>query len=254
MPDLHGQVAVVTGGRSGIGAAIATRLHTDGARVAVFDLSPPDDGALPEEVNFHAADVTQPGSVDAAVAAVASEHGPISVAVANAGVPSIGTATTTTLEDWNKVLAVNLTGVWLLAAAVLPGMQQAKSGSIVTISSVSAVVGMRAVAAYTAAKAGVVGLTRQMATDYARDGIRINTICPGLTRTPMLEAQYQRVVDASSGSTTIEDRIVADLRGYPLKRLGDPTDIAAAVAYLASPDSGWVTGTVLPIDGGYTAV
>jgi meso-butanediol dehydrogenase/(S,S)-butanediol dehydrogenase/diacetyl reductase len=244
----------VTGGRSGIGAAIATRLHADGAGVVVLDVRPPDAGALPEGVGFRVADVTQPDSLQAAVAAVASEHGPVSVAVANAGIPSVGTATTTTLEDWNQVLAVNLTGVWLLAAAVLPGMQEAGSGSIVTISSVSAITGMRAVAAYTAAKAGVLGLTRQMAVDYARDGIRVNTVCPGLTRTPMLEAQYQRVADASSGTATIEDRIAADLRGYPLRRLGDPADIAAAVAFLASPDSAWVTGTVLPVDGGYTAV
>lgn len=256
---LAGRTAIVTGAGSGIGEGIANRMWDEGANVLRLDLGfgpaataagSDDDAARWVAMR---ADVTSEESMRTAAEEAVGRFGTVDIAVACAGISAAGTAVATDVEDWQRVIAVNLTGTWLTARAVIPVMAAQGKGSIVNVASASALVGMRAVAAYSAAKAGVVGLTRQMAADYARDGIRVNAISPGLTRTPMLERMYEDVASLAGGGKSVGRRIDDDLRGYPLRRLGEVSDIAGAACFLGSDEADWITGIVLPVDGGYTA-
>lgn len=257
---LAGKAAIVTGAGSGIGHGIASRLWQEGANVVSLDLSfepeptsvKPGNG--PNELVTMSADVTHPESLQAAADEAVRRFGSVDIAVANAGISAVGTAVTTDLDDWERVIAVNLTGTWLTARAVLPTMVDQGKGAIVNLASASGLVGMRAVAAYSAAKAGVVGLTRQVAADFARHGIRVNAICPGITQTPMLDQIYQEVTRQAGSGKTLEQRIDDDVRSYPLRRLGTVDDIASAACFLSSDEADWITGIVLPVDGGYTAI
>lgn len=255
---LAGKVALVTGAGSGIGRATAVLFAAEGAAVTCVDRDVDAARRTVEEIRGGSAaveaDVSSWESMQAAAAAALDAFGTIDVAVANAGISLMGTAESTEVDDWNRVLGVNLTGVWLTARAVLPTMRAGGGGSIVNIASASALVGMRAVAAYSAAKAGVVGLTRQMAADYARDDVRVNAIAPGITDTPMVSSVFGGVQELSGADRSIEDRVRDAARAYPLGRLGRPDDIARAACFLASDDAAWVTATVMPVDGGFTGV
>jgi NAD(P)-dependent dehydrogenase (short-subunit alcohol dehydrogenase family) len=261
---LGGKVALVTGAGSGIGRATAVLFAVEGAAVACVDRDGDAARRTAAEIEGAGAggaalaveaDVSSWPSLRSAADATVAAFGTIDAAVANAGIPLAGTAEQTELDDWERVIGVNLTGVWLTARAVLPVMRAAGGGAIVNIASASALVGMRAVAAYSAAKAGVVGLTRQMAADYGRDGIRVNALAPGITETPMADAVFRGVQGLSAGAErTVEDRVRAAAKAYPLGRLGRPDDIARAACFLASDDASWVTATVVPVDGGFTGM
>jgi 2-hydroxycyclohexanecarboxyl-CoA dehydrogenase len=239
---LEGRKALVTGGAGGIGAAIARRLAAEGAEVTVGDLNL--DGAtsvagkisgLPIEL-----DVTDLGSAEAAVE---SAGVPIDILVNNAGTDEFGFFSQTTPEQWQKVIAVNLNGVLNCTFAALPGMQEAGYGRIVNIASEAGRVGSKGSAVYSAAKGGVIAFTKVMAREGARFGITANAIAPGPIETPLL----MRAKELGE----IGEKIVETMKARTqLRRLGQPEEVAAAVAFLASDDASYVTGETLGVSGG----
>lgn len=226
----------MTGGASGIGRAVAERLRKDGLRVAVIDLSPTDD-------EFgHVADVTDRAQVDAAVAAIHEQFGPILVLVNAAGVEGFQKFSTMTFEDWSKVIDVNLNGVFHTTQAVLPDMVEAGWGRIVNISSSSTHSGQPFMAHYVAAKSAVNGLTKSLALEYGPLGITVNAVPPGFIDTPMLRSAESRHLLGG----TVEDHI----NRTPVRRVGRPEDIAAACAFFVSDEASYITGQILGVNGG----
>lgn len=231
---LKGKVSVITGGASGIGAACAERFAAEGSQVAIIDQNPSDDGV-------YRADVTNEAAVAGAMQAIAGRYGRIDVLVNNAGIPGRQPVENLSEEVWTRVLDVSLKGAFLCSKHALPHFP-ASGGSIINISSVAGIVGMRNRPAYAPAKAGLIALARNMALDYASRNIRVNCVCPGFVRTPLVA------------------KIAADPERWarmealhPLGRVGEPSDIAAAVLWLASDEANWVTGTSLVVDGGFSA-
>jgi 2-hydroxycyclohexanecarboxyl-CoA dehydrogenase len=239
---LEGKKALVTGGASGIGAAIARRLAAEGADVTIGDLNLEGATEVAGEISGLSIqlDVTDLGS---AQAAVDSAGPPIDILVNNAGTDEFGFFTQTTPEQWEKVIAVNLRGVLNCTYAALPGMQEAGYGRIVNIASEAGRVGSKGSAVYSAAKAGVIGFTKVMAREGARFGINANAIAPGPIETPLL---MQAVEFGEIGEKIIETMKA----GTQLRRLGQPEEVAAAVAFLASDDASYVTGETLGVSGG----
>jgi NAD(P)-dependent dehydrogenase (short-subunit alcohol dehydrogenase family) len=259
---LAGKVAIVTGGGSGIGEASCRRFAAEGAAVVVADRDADgarrvaaaiDDAggrALAVEV-----DVTSEAGV-AAMAAAAGEFGSVDVLYANAGIAGSGRAGDLSVEAWQRVIDVNLTGVWLSCRAVLPQMIANGGGSIINQASVGGVVGVGGIAAYAAAKAGVIGLTRQMAVDYGPDNIRVNAVCPGTVPTPLVRRTYEEGGGFASGVSDpidFETMLERSRARFPLGRVGSVEDIANIAVYLASDESAWTTGTAIAVDGGMTA-
>lgn len=230
------KTAVVTGGASGIGRAVAERLRSDGFRVAVIDLSPTDDGF------GYVADVTDRAQVDAAIAAIREALGPILVLVNAAGVEGFKKFLDMSFEVWSKVIDVNLNGVFHTIQAVLPDMVEAGWGRIVNISSSSTHSGQPFMAHYVAAKSAVNGLTKSLALEHGPSGITVNAVPPGFVDTPMLRSAERRQLLGG----TVEDHIART----PVRRVGRPEDIAAACAFFASEEAGYITGQIL----GSTAV
>jgi NAD(P)-dependent dehydrogenase (short-subunit alcohol dehydrogenase family) len=251
--SLEGRVAFITGGAGAIGLATARRFARDGATVVIADLDPRrldeavavarDAGSTIEAI---AIDVTSEADVAAKVAQVVARHGRIDILFTSAGVLVSGSVTDTSLADWQRTLAVNLTGSFLCARAVLPSMIAAGGGSIVLMSSVSGIVAEPATAAYCASKGGVVMLGRQMAVDYGRLGIRVNVICPGWIDTPFNDPAIQQAGGIEAVQPFIETMV-------PIGRQGQPDEVADVVAFLASGESRLMTGSVVVADGGLTA-
>jgi 2-hydroxycyclohexanecarboxyl-CoA dehydrogenase len=238
---LEGRRALVTGGASGIGAAIAHRLAAEGAGVVIGDVN--DEGAarVAAEIGAEAAglDVTD---LDAATAVVA-EHGPFSILINNAGTDDFAFFTEMTPDRWRRLLAVNLEGVFACTSAVLPGMQEAGYGRIVNIASEAGRVGSKGSAVYSAAKGGVIAFTKTIARENARYGITANAIAPGPIDTPLL--------NAARTLGDVGERIIETMKaGTQMRRLGTPDEVAAAVAFLASDDASYVTGETLGVSGG----
>ena len=239
---LEGKKALVTGGAGGIGAAIARRLAAEGAEVTVADLNlegatkiAGEISGLPIEL-----DVTDLGS---AQAAVESAGAPIDILVNNAGTDEFGFFTQTTPQQWEKVIGVNLRGVLNCTYAALPGMQEAGYGRIVNIASEAGRVGSKGSAVYSAAKGGVIAFTKVMARENARFGITANAIAPGPIETPLLMAAKQL--------GEIGEKIIETMKsGTQMKRLGQPDEVAATVAFLCSDDSSYVTGECIGVSGG----
>jgi 2-hydroxycyclohexanecarboxyl-CoA dehydrogenase len=230
------KTAVVTGGASGIGRAVAERLRSDGFRVAVIDLSPTDDGF------GHVADVTDRAQVDTAISAIREELGPILVLVNAAGVEGFKKFLNMSFEEWSKVIDVNLNGVFHTIQAVLPDMVEAGWGRIVNISSSSTHSGQPFMAHYVAAKSAVNGLTKSLALEYGPSGITVNAVPPGFVDTPMLRSAESRHLLGG----TVEDHI----NRTPVRRVGKPEDIAAACAFFVSEEAGYITGQILGVNGG----
>ncbi len=250
MPLLTDRYAIVTGGASGIGRAIATLFAREGAAVSVVDLNAPAGQAVAGEVAasggramFIKADVSRAEDARQAVQATRARFGRVDVLVNSAGIIRRAAVTETSEEDWDRVMAVNVKAVYLLAREVVPVMAAGGGGVIINVASGWGLVGGRRAAAYCASKGAVVQLTRAMALDHARDRIRVVCICPGDTDTPMLRSEAAQLGEA-------EESFLADAARRPLGRIGTPDDIAQAALYLASAAAAFVTGTTLVVDGG----
>ena len=229
------KTAVVTGGGSGIGQAVAQRLRADGLDVATLDLNPSDD-----QLAF-TADVTDRAQVEKALDAIRAQLGPVTVLVNAAGLEMFKRFTDVTFEDWQRVIDVNLNGVFHCIQAVLPDMIEAGWGRIVNISSSSTHSGQPYMSPYVAAKSAVNGLTKSLALEYGPSGVTVNAVPPGFIDTPMLRKSEAR------GYLVVEKNIEAT----PVRRIGRPEDIAAACAFLISEEAGYITGQALNVNGGW---
>ncbi len=249
--ELSGKTALVTGAGSGIGRAAALAYARAGAQVVVADVDPTGGEASAELIRGEGGralcvqtDVTQAAEVEALVAAAVKAYGSLDCAFNNAGIGGTGASTAEYAEaDWDRLLAVNLKGVWLCLKYELRQMLRQGGGTIVNNASVWGVTGLENAPAYTASKHGVVGLTKVAALENATTGIRVNAVCPGFTRTPLIE---RLLIDRPQ----MEAKIMAR---QPIGRLGTPEEVAAAVVWLSSPASSFVTGQALGVDGGLLA-
>ncbi len=228
-------VAVVTGGGSGIGKAIAERLGADGYRVAVLDLQAAD------APNSYAVDVTDRAQIDAALKSIRENLGPVGILVNAAGVDGFKPFLKISFDEWQRVVNVNLNGVFHVIQAVLPDMIEAGWGRIVNISSSSTHSGTPYMTHYVSAKSGVNGLTKSLALEFGPSGITVNAIPPGFIDTPMLRSAEQR-----GNLGDIEKTIAAT----PVRRIGKPEDIAATCSFLVSEEAGYITGQIIGVNGG----
>jgi 2-hydroxycyclohexanecarboxyl-CoA dehydrogenase len=238
---LEGRKALVTGGASGIGAATSARLAAEGAEVVIGDVNFGGAEEVAGEIGAAAArlDVTDPRSA----ADLVAEHGPFSILVNNAGMDEFGFFADTDPGQWERVLAVNLGGVFACTHAVLPGMQAAGYGRIVSIASEAGRVGSKGSAVYSAAKGGVIAFMKVIAREGARFGITANSIAPGPIETPLLMGALE--------FGELGEKVIETMKaGTQLRRLGKPEEVAAAVAFLASDDASYVTGETLGVSGG----
>ena len=238
--EFDGLVAVVTGGASGIGAAVVTDLIERGARVAVLDLR--IDGAHPDAFAV-AADVGDDASVRRAVDAVVAEYGSLDIVINNAGIGAQGTVEDNPDDEWTRVLDVNVVGVARVSRAALPHLRRSSAAAIVNTCSIVATAGLPQRALYSASKGAVLSLTRAMAADHLREGVRVNCVIPGTADTPWVGRLLERADDPAAERVALEAR-------QPHGRLVAPSEIADAVCYLASPRSRSTTGTSIAVDGG----
>jgi NAD(P)-dependent dehydrogenase (short-subunit alcohol dehydrogenase family) len=242
---LNGRTAVVTGGASGIGLASIRRLASEGARVVVADVDIEAGKRAAAEVAglFVATDVTDPEAVERLFALASSEYGSVDIAFNNAGIspPEDDSILDTGLDAWRKVQEVNLTSVYLCCKAVIPYMRRQGKGSIINTASFVAVMGAAtSQISYSASKGGVLSMTRELGVQFAREGIRVNALCPGPVNTPLLQELFAK--DA--------ERAARRLVHVPMGRFAEPEEIAAAVAFLASDDSSFMTASTFLVDGG----
>ena len=252
MPDLEGRAALVTGGASGLGREIARRLARDGATVLSLDRDA-DRGAAAAEamhadglaVTFRHGDVTREDDVREAVGAAAGPTGRLDIVCNNAGMQLIAPLHETTNEDWDRVHAVNVRSTFWGCKHAILRMRETGGGSIVNTASISSFMGDPLLPAYTATKAAIVGLTRSIGVHYAADGIRCNCVCPGDMNTPMIDDYFASQGDPEAARREVE-------AAYPVGRIADPEEVAAVVAFLASPDASFVNATEVVVDAGLT--
>ncbi len=242
---LDGRVAVVTGGGGGIGLASARRLAAEGARVVVADVDPATGTSAADQTGglFVQTDVTDQAAVEILYQAAVDTYGSVDVAFNNAGIapPEDDSILDTGLDAWRRVQEVNLTSVYLCCRAVLPHMRRQRRGSIINTASFVAVMGAAtSQISYTASKGGVLALSRELGVQFARDGIRVNALCPGPVNTPLLRELFAKD----------PERAARRLVHVPMGRFAEPEEIAAAVAFLASDDSSFVTAATFLVDGG----
>ncbi len=253
---LAGKRALITGGASGIGRAIAERFAAEGATVAVCDLSADACHAAAEELRRSGAkavavvgDVAKTESAKKMVEEAVAALGGLEILVNNAGIETIGSVTTATDEEWERQIAVNLNGVYHVSRFAIPAIIKSGGGAIINMGSIGGLVAVKEYSAYGASKAAVIQLTKSMATDYAPYNIRVNCICPGPIDTPMLDRACERL----KGTGSADDVRRAYASFTMLKRCGKPEEIASCALFLASDESSYVTGHALVADGGFTA-
>jgi NAD(P)-dependent dehydrogenase (short-subunit alcohol dehydrogenase family) len=251
---LDGKVAFVTGGGSGIGAATCRAFVEQGARVVIADLSEVGGTRVAQEMGdqalFWRTDVTDLASVKAAVAGGVERFGRLDVLVNNAGIGLVGSVQETEASDWSKLIAVNMTGVFHGSRVGVDQMlsQSPAGGVIINIASVAGMIGIARRFAYCATKGAVIAMTRQLAVDYVKAGIRCNAICPGTVFSPFVEGYVERF------HSDTRDETIKELHArQPVGRMGRPEEIANLAVYLASDDSAFMTGSAVVIDGGWTA-
>lgn len=252
MGRFEGKTVVVTGGGGGIGGATCRRFAGEGAHVAVFDVRldaaqvvAEAIGAAGGRAQAYRCDITDRASVDTAVAAAQRDLGPITVLVNNAGWDVFRPFTKTEPAQWERLIAINLTGALHMHHAVLPGMVERRAGRIVNIASDAARVGSSGEAVYAACKAGLVAFSKTLAREHARHCITVNVVCPGPTDTALFE-------DYKQGAGNPEKLVDAFTRSIPLGRIGKPDDLPGAILFFASDDAAYVTGQVLSVSGGLT--
>jgi NAD(P)-dependent dehydrogenase (short-subunit alcohol dehydrogenase family) len=243
---LSGKVAIITGGGSGIGKAIAQAFVREGAKVVIAGRDSKRLEAAAREIGPDclpvSTDVSNAGSVEKLVSATLDRFKQINVLVNNAAVLLPGTAESLSEEDFDKTFNINVRGLWLLSRAMLPHMRTSGGGSIINIGSVLSMVGARNRVAYAASKGAVMAMTKAMALDHAAENIRVNCIAPGIVETEM-------VARFSTDENARKQRVAL----HPMGRFGQPQEVASAAVFLASDESGWTTGSVVTIDGGYSA-
>ena len=251
---LDGSVALVTGGGTGIGAATAARLRADGAQVVITGRRPEVLERVAAETGAEAApgDAASADDVRRAVRAATDRWGGLDVVVANAGGGGGGSALETDDDAWEDALRASLTTSFITARETLPALIERGGGSIVIVSSIAGLAAGPSLAGYVSAKHGVIGLTRSLARDYGRRGVRVNAVCPGWVRTPVGDEQMD--ILAARDGITREEAYALTAAHVPLRRPAEPREIASIIAFLASDDSSFVTGSVLVVDGGASAV
>ncbi|MAG31529.1 MAG: alcohol dehydrogenase [Deltaproteobacteria bacterium] len=253
MGRLSGKIALVTGAASGIGAATAQRFADEGAAVAGLDVQQPDaakwkhvEASAPAS-SFHTANVASESQVEAAVAEVVAQHGGFDTLVNAAGVAGGGVLESIGEEEWDRVIGINLKGTFLMCKHSVAPILSRGGGSIVNIASVEGLVASEHSSPYAASKGGVVQLNRSLAVDLTHRGIRVNSVCPGLIETPMVEA----VTRANVGPlATMKEQFV---NSHLMRRCGQPEEVANVILFLASDEASFVTGSTLVVDGGWTA-
>jgi NAD(P)-dependent dehydrogenase (short-subunit alcohol dehydrogenase family) len=249
----EGKVAIVTGAASGIGHATAVAFGREGASVVIVDI----DEKLGEEaateirrdggeVLVYPTDIADEAAVKKMMDEVVNRWLHLDILVNNAGIYYQGDVSNTSLETWNKVMGVNLTGAFLCTKYAVRAMTKSRPGVVINVASEAGLVGIKGQVVYNVSKGGMIALTRSCAVDLAGLGIRVNCVCPGTTATPLVHAAVHRAPDPIA-----ERRALEQVR--PLNRLGTPEEIASAILYLASDEAGYATGTILSVDGGYTA-
>ena len=246
----EGKVALITGGGTGIGAATARRIAAEGGKVVVTGRRIEPITAVAEEIGGAAiaGDTTDVDHLNAAVALGVERFGGIDILVANAAAENIGTLLDVDLEEWRHMLSVNIDGAMLACRAAIPEMRRRGGGSIVHVASVAAFLGVPACVSYMTSKSALFGLNRSIAMDYGPERIRSNVVCPALVRTEMAERGFGFAAQAKGVS--LEGLFQEMVRYYPLRREGTPDELAATIAFLASDDASFITGTVLVADGG----
>jgi NAD(P)-dependent dehydrogenase (short-subunit alcohol dehydrogenase family) len=249
---LSGKVVIVTGASSGMGKAASVLFARNGANVVVADIDEKGGLETVDQISrvtavtkaiFVKTDVSKSNEAEACVKSAVKQFGKLNCLYNNAGINPTGTVVDTKEELWDRVLSINLKGMYLMSKFAIPEMQRAGGGSIVCTSSVDGVLAIYNEAAYIASKGGIIALTKSMALDFAKDKIRVNCILPGAIRTPLLE------------KFMAENPLVGDQsKGHALGRIGEPEEVASMAMYLLSDASSFVTGAVIPVDGGYSAV
>ncbi len=250
---LKGKTAIITGGGTGIGAAVAARFVAEGAKVCIAGRreSVLDEAikSLPKGTAVKCrGDVTNPSDIDRIVKTAAEFGGTVNVLVNNAGAGAEGSITGTSIEDWRKIVEINLVGPFMLMRAVIPYMQKSGGGSIINISSLASLRAIPHGNAYCTSKAGLNMMTMQAALDYGGDGIRCNVICPGFIFSEMTENRFGQV--AKDHGTDLSTLMLKVFQDVPARKAGTPDRIAGLCVFFASDDSTYVTGTVTPVDGG----
>jgi len=248
---MKGKAAIITGAKSGIGFATAARFAAEGAKVVVADIGDAtrevgEIASSGAEALFVQVDVSDCAQVKSMIQETVSAYGHLDVLVNNAGMELAKAVTDTTEEEWDRLMDVNLKGVFLCSKAAIPVMQQQGGGVIVNVASELGLVGGTEIAAYSASKGGVVQLTKAIAVDHAADHIRANCVCPGPVATPLLEAIIRNSSNPEQERRSIVEKTL-------LKRVGRPEEIANVILFLASDDSSYITGSSVVADGGWTA-
>lgn len=248
---LSGKVAIVTGGASGIGRASAKVFADNGAKVVVADVNEIGGYETVDSIRqtrgdsaiFVKTDVSKVSEAENCVRAAVQKFGKLNCLFSNAGINPTGTVTATSEELWDRVIEINLKGMYTMSRFAIPEMQKMKGGSIVCTASVDGILAIYDEAAYIASKGGIIALTKSMALDYAKDGIRVNCLLPGAIRTPLLD------------KFMAENPLVGDQsKGHAMGRIGEPEEVANVAAFLLSDYCSFVTGAAIPVDGGYSAV
>lgn len=248
---LENKVALITGAGTGIGRAIAIAFASEGARVVLVGRREALLARVAHEIGKNSlviqADVAHKSDIDRAINETASSFGGVNVVVNNAGVLHIGTSEQISDDQWDEAFNINVRGVWQTSKSALPYLRRQGGGSIINIASVLGLNGARNRAAYASSKGAVVLLTKCMAIDHGHENIRVNAICPGFVETELTQQVFTQAADPDA---VRRERTAV----HPIGRLGQPQDIAGLAVFLASDESAWVTGAVLPVDGGYLAV
>ncbi|WP_408956275.1 SDR family NAD(P)-dependent oxidoreductase [Natroniella sp. ANB-PHB2] len=245
---LKERVAIITGGASGIGEATVREMVKEGAKVIIADIDDEKGQKLAEELNqkekntvYCHVDITNEEEIKTMVEKAKDEFGGLDILFSNAGIGDRTISDKLSLEKWQKVIDINLTGVFLSVKHAISVMKMDGGGSIINCASILGHVGRAQMASYTASKGGVVNLTRSLAVEYAKDGIRVNSVCPGYINTPLIDG--------------LEEEALNHLISlHPMRRLGEPEEIAKVTTFLASDDASFITGANLLVDGGYTAI